>query len=116
MTTSEAVNGQNTYTGTVHRAHYDGRHLVQNCGFYGNAYAGQRSSLAETTAKVTCKRCAANQASDRKSATRSAGTGNGSTAWGVFDAAGTLLTYRTTKREATAAADRIGDGATVGRV
>lgn len=106
--------GVNDITGTVHNAKTDGTGLVQRCGIKHD----QTLYLTATTDALTCKRCAAtNRTTAAKTTTRTArASGTGSTAWGVYSVTGTLLTYRTTKRDATAAADQIGDGATVGRI
>lgn len=107
--------GVNDITGTVHDAKSDGTGLVQRCGIKRD----QTLYLTATDEALTCKRCAVRNRTARTATARTAraaSTGGRSIAWGVFDAAGSLVTFRTSKREALTAADRIGGGATVGRV
>lgn len=97
------MNGKNITTGTIHTM---GRENMQACG----ARVTQRVELEPTTEAVTCVRCskaAAKPATAPKPA-KSPAKSSGPATWLVRNATGETVTFRTTKREALAAADRIG--------
>lgn len=107
--------GSNDSTGNVHYAktvgHWNGAEqaLVQRCG----ASPAQLLYLTPVAGdvEVTCKRCLANPPKATPARVPApAVKATGSTTWGVYDATGALQTWRTTKREALAAAERIGGG------
>lgn len=97
--------GINDITGTVHEAKHDGTGLIQECGIQAN----QTLYLDPTDEAVTCKRCLNRRPARVATRKPVAASGNGPTTWGIFDTAGQLVTYRTTRRDALAAIERIGD-------
>jgi len=55
MNTNDLTHGLQNFTGIVHLAVPMGRNLTENCARTSNA----REWLTETTAPITCKKCAA---------------------------------------------------------
>lgn len=97
--------GINDITGTVHDAKHDGVGLVQDCGIQSN----QTLFLDPTDEPTTCKRCLRRKPVTVKAPRPVAASTGGGSAWGVFNATGKMVTFRTTKRDALAAIQRIGD-------
>lgn len=105
--------GMNPTTGTVHQARtetlYGLTGLVQTCGMNTSRNSGQLNFLFEVAddTEVTCRRCskAHTKAAAKPAAKTTARASSGPVTWGVYSAAGTLRTWRTTRREALAVAD-----------
>jgi hypothetical protein len=106
-TATATMNGMST-TGTVHAAHPGTvrgvSHLMQNCG----TSPAQHASLTPTDEAVTCGRCLRltpkTAPAPRPAATELAASPAGPSTWGVFADDGVLRIWRTTRREALAAA------------
>jgi hypothetical protein len=100
------MNGKNITTGTIHNVKVErSGHLVQACGIR----ASQTASLVETTGEITCGKCLR---STPKAApapvAKIAKKTSGPAIWVILNSAGRMASFRTTRKEALAAAERIG--------
>lgn len=97
------TNARNEITGTVHSAHTDAAgFIVQDCGIRAN----QTVSLTPTTAAKTCRKCPAKTTTKATPAPRK--VSSGPTVWGIYNAAGDLVAFRSTRKEALAAIAHLG--------